>query len=601
LKNSKEIYEKRMSSYEKLIKRQKHAVNFISILRLIIFAAGAGFSIYFYVYKRYYFSISLMLITLIAFILLIIKHSAVISHKSLTTNLWEINDNSTKRLKGDWREFLDSGEDFKDAEHSYSDDLDVFGKSSIFQWINTAVTPLGRMKLKEILANPNLQPKHIINMQQAVKELSGQIGWRQRFEAECRMIPKEKQHTEALINWARKREGVVDKFYLKAALVVMPVLTIASMIYYGLKPSIGYSLPLIFIMLDVIALKLGGKVRSEVLNAAYTYKKNMRVYYKMLKHIEDKVFHTDMLKEVKGSLYGKDKTSASKAITKLVNITDKISDRSNLFSIILNILFLWDYHLIIKFESWKRSYGEDIEKWMKCIGEFEALSSIAIIAFDNPDWAEPKFIKDKLTVDARELAHPLLSDKRVSNDAKLGLPHSILLITGSNMSGKSTFLRTIGINLVLAYAGAPVCAKSFSCSIMNIYTCMRISDNLVKNISSFYAEIIRIKQIVSAAKKGEPIFFLLDEIFKGTNSLDRHLGAETLVNRLSKENALGLVSTHDLELGQLENKNPKIKNYNFQEHYINNEIYFDYKLRSGVSTTRNAVYLMKLAGIEFEG
>ena len=230
-----------------------------------------------------------------------------------------------------------------------------------------------------------------------------------------------------------------------------------------------------------------------------------------------------------------------------------------------------------------------------------AVASLSIISFDNPHWAEPEFIKDKMAVNAKELAHPLLSESRVSNNAELGLPQSILLITGSNMSGKSTFLRTIGINLVLAYAGAPVCAESFSCSIMNIYTCMRISDSLEKNISSFYAEIIRIKSIVSAAKRGESIFFLLDEIFKGTNSLDRHLGAETLINRLSKESALGLVSTHDIELGELENKNSKIKNYNFQEYYKNDEIYFDYKLRAGVSTTRNAVYLMKLAGIEFEG
>ena len=353
-----------MSSYEKLIKRQKDVINFISVLRLIIFAAGVGFAIYFYIYKKYYFSICLMLITLIAFIMLVFKHNAVFSHKSLTTKLWDINDNSIKRLKGHWREFLDKGEDFKDFEHNYSEELDVFGKSSIFQWINTAVTPEGRKKLKEFLASPNLQFKHIINMQISVKELAGQLGWRQRFEAECRMIPAEKQHTEELINWARKRENLVDKFYLKAALIVMPVLTIASIIYYFIKPSIGYSLPLIFIMIDAIALRLGGRARSEALDTAYTYKKNMRVYYKMLSHIEDKKFHTDMLKDIKKRLYGKDKISASKAIIKLVKITDNISDRGNVFSIILNILFLWDYHLIIQLESWKRSYGEDIEKWL---------------------------------------------------------------------------------------------------------------------------------------------------------------------------------------------------------------------------------------------
>lgn len=601
MKNSREIYTKRMSSYDKLIKKQKDTINFISVLRFIIFAAGAGFAIYFYLYKMYYFSGSLLLVAIIAFLVLVVKHNSVIELRDLATRLREINENSIKRLKGEWRQFQDSGEDFNDMEHSYSHDLDIFGGSSIFQWINTAVTQEGRTRLKEILADPSLNLEDISSRQQAIKELAGSIGWRQLLEAECRRIPKEKKGTEELIKWAGTREELVDKLYLKAALAVLPALTIASIAYYFIKPSVGYSLPLIFIILDVTALKLGGRVRSEFLDTAYAYKKNIRAYYKILKHIEDKSFNSELLKDYKGSLYGRDKSSASSAITKLVKITDMISDRSNFFSIVLNILFLWDYHLIIQLEQWKRSYGDSIEKWFKYIGEFEALSSLAVIAFDNPNWAVPNFIKDKMAVDAKELAHPLLKESRVCNDAQLGLPQSILLITGSNMSGKSTYLRTIGVNLVLAYAGAPVCAKSFRCSIMNIYTCMRISDNLEKNISSFYAEILRIKKIVSAANKGEAIFFLLDEIFKGTNSLDRHLGAETLINRLGRENALGLVSTHDLELGELENKNPKIKNYHFQEHYKNNEIYFDYKLRPGVSTTRNAVYLMKLAGIEFEG
>jgi DNA mismatch repair ATPase MutS len=600
LKSSREIYVRRMSSFEKLMKVQKNAINFISVLRLLIFTAGLAFAIYFYLHKRYYFSASLIFITIIAFIILVVKHNAVISQRILSGRLWEINDYSLKRLRGEWSEFEDTGEEFLDGEHSYSDDLDVFGRGSMFQWINTAVTPAGRLKLKELLANPWLDVHDILSRQQAVKELASSIGWRQRLEAECRMLPKERQDTDKLIGWAKQREGLVDKLYLRAALIVMPVLTIVSIIYYSAKPSIGYSVPLIFLMLDIAALKLGGKIRRETLDTAYDYKKNIRVYYKIFKHIEDKRFSSIMLQQIRDNLFAKDNISASQAITKLVKLTDKISDRSNLFSIVLNLLFLWDYHLIIRLEKWKRIYGESIDRWFQCLGEFEALTSLSGIAFDNPNWAQPEFITNKLTVSSRELAHPLLSKSRVSNDAQLGLPHSILLITGSNMSGKSTYLRTIGINLVLAYAGAPVCAKSFSCSLMKIYTCMRISDNLEKNISSFYAEIIRIKKIVAAAKRGEPIFFLLDEIFKGTNSLDRHLGAETLVNKLSRENALGLVSTHDLELGELEEKNPKIINYNFQEHYKNNEIHFDYKLRLGVSKTRNAVYLMKLAGIEFE-
>jgi DNA mismatch repair ATPase MutS len=600
VRSVEQIYERRKKGFEKLIKEQQNVINFISILRLIIFAAGVGFAIYFYLYKRYYFSVSLILVTLTAFIMLVVKHNAVIDHRSLTTLLRDVNDISIRRLKGQWREFSDLGEDFRDTEHNYSDDLDVFGKSSVFQWINTAVTPFGRKKLKDLLKDPSLKLEDILKRQMAVKELSDQIGWRQRLESECRRIPKEKQDSDELINWSVKREAAVDKFYLRAALILLPMLTIASIIYYFIRPSVGYSLPLIFIIIDLLVLKLGSRVRSEALDTAYKYKKNIRVYYKVIKHIEEKRFNAELLNNIKGNLIKTQKDTASKAIEKLIKITDKISDRNNIFSIVLNILFLWDYHLVIQLERWKRSYGKSIEKWLQCIGEFEALSSLAVIGFDNPKWAKPNFINDKLSIEASDLAHPLLSQTRISNDASLGKPSNILLITGSNMSGKSTYLRTIGLNLVLAYAGTPVCAKSFSCSLMNIYTCMRISDNLEKNISSFYAEIIRIKKIVSAANKGEPIFFLLDEIFKGTNSLDRHLGAETLINKLSRENTLGLVSTHDLELGELEDKNPKIKNYNFQEYYKDNQIYFDYKLRPGVSTTRNAIYLMKLAGIEFD-
>ena len=200
---------------------------------------------------------------------------------------------------------------------------------------------------------------------------------------------------------------------------------------------------------------------------------------------------------------------------------------------------------------------------------------------------------------AVDLGHPLLSEKRVYNDVSIKDPSNILLITGSNMSGKSTFLRTIGINLILSYTGAPVCAKAFSASIMEIYTCMRISDNLEESISSFYAELIRIKMIVSASKEGKQIFFLLDEIFKGTNSLDRHTGAKILIKQLQSCGAVGLVSTHDLELGELEKESAeKVKNYHFREYYKNDEIHFDYKLRPGVSTTRNALYLIKMAGLD---
>lgn len=211
----------------------------------------------------------------------------------------------------------------------------------------------------------------------------------------------------------------------------------------------------------------------------------------------------------------------------------------------------------------------------------------------------PKILNSQSTIKAKELGHPLLTNQRVCNDIEISGKTKVLLVTGSNMAGKSTYLRTAGINLVLAYSGAPVCSESFSCGVMDIHTSMRVSDDLQNNVSSFYAELLRIKEIVKATKKEKQVFFLLDEIFKGTNSEDRHEGAKMLIKRLLRDNAIGLVSTHDLELGDLEEESSRrVKNYNFQEYYEDDKIHFDYKLRRGVSTTRNAMYLIKMIGID---
>jgi DNA mismatch repair ATPase MutS len=255
---------------------------------------------------------------------------------------------------------------------------------------------------------------------------------------------------------------------------------------------------------------------------------------------------------------------------------------------------------MIAMEKWKKQSGRNLRNLVTVIGRFEEICSLAIIHYDNPDWCFPQFTDSKQNLAAVKMGHPLLAfDVRVCNDLILKGSGNVLLITGSNMSGKSTLLRTVGVNLALAYAGCSVCAGSFSCSIMNIYTAMRVNDNLEKSISSFYAELLRIKTIIQAAGRSDTILFLLDEIFKGTNSIDRHTGAGVVIKKLSKMGAVGLVSTHDLELSELESeKNFDIENYHFSESYANNQIIFDYKLRTGVSKTTNAIYLMRMVGID---
>ncbi|WP_249175680.1 MutS family DNA mismatch repair protein, partial [Clostridium tyrobutyricum] len=364
---------------------------------------------------------------------------------------------------------------------------------------------------------------------------------------------------------------------------------------------IPYYVPIFLVSIQCIILRIKRKDRLKNLVVAEKYNYNIKMYKGMLKHIEKYKFKSKYILNLYKKLYNNDGLGASKQLEAFSRICGSIANRRNMLYSILNPILLLDYHWNISVESWKIKSGKNFKKWIDVIGELEVLSSISTIKYNNPCWTMPKIINGSSRITAKTIGHPLLGEKRVCNSLNIGKSYSVMLITGSNMSGKSTFMRTVGVNIILAYTGAPVCAEQFCCTIIDLYTCMRIDDNLAQNISSFYAEILKIKNIVKASKERKNVLFLLDEIFKGTNSIDRHTGAMILISQLSRNGNLGIVSTHDLELGKMADyKNSKIKNYHFSEYYTENKIYFDYKLKLGISSTRNAVYLMKLAGIEIE-
>jgi len=364
---------------------------------------------------------------------------------------------------------------------------------------------------------------------------------------------------------------------------------------------VPYYIPVFLILLQCIILRINKADRMKNLIIAEKYNNNIKIYRNMLRHIEKHKFKSEYIVNLCEKLYDNKGRSASKQVDDFSKICEAIANRRSMLFPILNSILMIEYHWTISIERWKIKSGNDFEDWINVIGELEALCSIAVIKYDNPYWTMPKIVTGPSKIIAKNMGHPLLGEKQVCNSLKLEAPHPIMLITGSNMSGKSTFMRSVGINSVLAYAGAPVCAQQFYCTIMDIYSSMKISDNLSENISSFYAELLKIKNIVKASNDGKQVLFLLDEVFKGTNSRDRHTGVMVLVRQLGKSGNLGFVSTHDLELGEMENhKNSKIKNYHFSEFYKENKIYFDYKLKAGLSPTRNAVYLMKLAGIEID-
>ena len=404
---------------------------------------------------------------------------------------------------------------------------------------------------------------------------------------------------DIMIEWAK----TFDPIYLRPEIVVLarvlPLVTFILAVLSFWKGLAPVSVPFAGLLLQTAVLYAVTR-RNKALDEVYAYKDSIGVYGTMLERFEKDIFQTEYLQYLQKNIYSPDGKTAWTQIKELSGIAERIADRSNAMFLIVNIFTLWDIHCLIALENWKKKSGRYLERWVDAVAELEALGSLAGIYFEHPDWVMPELSAEEPVVQAVQTGHPLLQNP-VCNDVVLDRQAGVLLITGSNMSGKSTLLRTMGVNLVLAYVGAPVHARSFRCSLLHIYSCMRVRDDLVEGLSSFYAELLRIKMIVEASKTEKNVFFLLDEIFKGTNSEDRHAGAKVVIKQLAQAGAMGLVSTHDLELGALERESgQRIKNYHFREFYENEEIRFDYQLKPGISTTRNAMYLIRLAGIEAE-
>ncbi|MGU8435792.1 MutS-related protein [Clostridium perfringens] len=595
MENRKDIYEKRIEEYSSALKRLKRDYNIISALRLVV-----SLSILFFIYYAYSigsisFGIILFLLNSILFLYLAKVHEGIVNKISKREALIEVNKKEILRLEGKWREFNDLGGEYLDNKHPFINDLDIFGKNSLFQWINETGTVYGREKLSHLLKLEELPNKEeILLRQEALKELSKKVDFRHEFIASLK--DKKGKKEKYLGEWLKEDSKSISPL-LNIFRIIMPVTNIGITILVGMN-VISWQILLISLVISYGILKLGNKEVIKGLNIFEDLKYRIKTYVEALELIEKENFQSNIIQGIKSNLDMNGK-SASKELKSLEKITSWLYDRGNAFYLLLNCYLLWDYQILSKLEKWKSSNKDEFYKWMISLGDFEALVSLAGFTYNNHEWAIPK-INDDYTLKGKNLSHPMLGEKGVGNSFDINKDKRVILITGSNMSGKSTFLRTVGFNCILAYLGLPVKGEIFEAPILKVYTCMRTGDNLEESISSFYAEILRIKIIVEGVKRGEKILLLLDEIFKGTNSLDRHEGAEILINQLLEGNTLGLVSTHDFELCDMEKKDSTIQNYNFREYYEDNKLKFDYILRKGVSQTRNARYLMKMAGIDIE-
>lgn len=532
------------------------------------------------------------------FIYFVVRHEANKQREEYLKAYRDLYKKQRMRVEGRWREFEERGIEFVDPDHPFSYDLDLFGQNSVFQWIDDTTSNLGRKKLYEFLISPLRDETEIMKRQRMLEELAGKSIWVRRFLIEGRVGRKKGKNFEKVIEWGSEKNPVFSKPAVILGIKGLPWLTLAVGLAglftdFSMVPFLG------LLILHGLLFALGFLKRGRILGMVKDYQLELNQYIRQLKAFENHGFQSEGLQGLQKSLKSAEGISGTEQLKSLEKLANRTLNKQNMLFIPINILTLWDYRCLVDLEKWKKQSGEALKFWINTLAEVEALVSLSNIHRDHPHWALPKVAKAPSVYRGKSVAHPLISKEAVSNDIRLDPENPILLITGSNMSGKSTYLRTAGINLHLLNIGTKVCAKEMEASLMQIYTCMRISDNIEKNISSFYGEILRIKTIVEETQKGKPVFFLLDEIFKGTNSTDRHIGAKILIQQLYETGGVGLVSTHDLELSALE-ENPEVgvKNYHFQETYREGEIHFDYKLRPGASTTTNALYLMKLAGVE---
>lgn len=590
------FYEGEISKYEEKIKNINGVITKISTLRLIIAIMAVLLAYYFYKGESIAYLISSIVISVGIFIVVAYYHNKRIQEKREYEIYININRNGINRIKGTFKEREDKGEEFLSDEHPFASDLDIFGRNSLFQMINSTKTKFGRAKISQML-NLNAIPsrEEILKKQEAINELGKKVEWRQRLEVKSTIKKSGTKDINELLEWANGKSEIKPLFKIVPYLFI--AITMVSIVLVVLK-VLPISYVILVFMINYLVVKILTKDLVQIIKLFDKHKKDIEAYTNLLILIENENFDSVLLKELKNKMNssGKSCVEEMKALKKLV---DWLGDSSsNAYYLLLNVTVLSDTFILRNLEEWRRLNGNKLEAWLNVMGEFEALSSISNLSFDFDEWSYPT-ISNLDVVEGINIGHPMLGERAVVNSFTLNHDSKVALITGSNMSGKSTFLRTIGLNLLLSYIGAPTCSNGFTCGVFSIYTCMRTKDNLEESISSFYAEILRIKILIEAAKNGEKVFFLLDEIFKGTNSKDRHEGAQVLINQLVNNNAMGLVSTHDLELCDLEKTKKWIKNYNFQEYYEKNNIKFDYKLREGRSKTQNAVHLMKLAGIEF--
>lgn len=529
----------------------------------------------------------------VVFIILMHYHGKVVNAKKRARAILDINLDELAFLSGKQIPF-DDGTEFRDTAHPYSHDLDIFGNRSLYHSLNRTQSFKGKEKLANFLSG-NAFPDEIILRQQAIKELAAMPGLRQEIIAIGKMNKDSGAAYERLMNWSERHEVsfTVAQRMIAAALPVLLFLFLAARLVTGngiYTDIAGY----IFGANLVFLLSFLKPIKRETADTADIHA-IVEGYGKSIKELENAEFASEKLKALQQVLTGGD-YKASAAFIKLAVLFARLDSIFNAFgAIVFNGLFLFHFHVLYFLLQWKKRHAQDIVHWLDAVAEFDAISSLANFSYNNPGYAFPE-LNNNYEVQFTGLSHPLLREEgRVSND--VDFTNNFMILTGSNMSGKSTFLRSLGINMVLAGAGAPVCASSANIHPMQVLVSMRLSDSLSDSESYFFAEVKRLRYIIDRLETGSG-FVLLDEILRGTNSEDKRTGSIKVIEKMIALNAVGAIATHDIEVCNIVEQHPgKLSNHCFESQIVDDELFFDYRLREGICRNKSATFLMEKMGV----
>lgn len=570
-------------------------IHLFGTIRLLL-VAGAMVAVWFLKDTNWQILTGTLFLFIIPFVALMMYHNFLAKRKVYAEELITAARNELKGLDYDFSAY-DGAPDKISGEHSFSLDLDLFGERSFFQSLNRTVTHPGRERLVQWFQHPLSDKAEILRRQEAVQELAILTQLRQHFYVTGQLQSGEKNDTALLAYLTTPSSAFIRNKLWPVLIWLVPMLWVVILLM-SLLELISPVIIAIYFPVSFLIAYCKIKNINEIHHKVNKMEHIFSIYSRLFKSIEDDSFKSAELKEISSQLI-KNQTTASQAIQKLSGYIRILDQRGNMGGAILNLFTIRENRSAWQIEKWMQVYGTEVNRWFDALARFDALCSLGGFAFNHPDYVYPAIADTYFRMAGKALGHPLLPrDLCVRNDIAIEKSPSFMIVTGANMAGKSTFLRTVGINFLLARVGAPVCAEELTVYPAHLVTSLRTSDSLVSNESYFFAELKRLKMIIDRLQQGEELFIILDEILKGTNSIDKQKGSLALIKQLVSYQTCGIIATHDLILGTLQEEFPDyVKNYRFEADITNEELTFSYLLREGIARNMNACFLMQKMGI----